>query len=89
MQITDVGPTPVVIYVDNKSSIDLTKNPVFHGRSKHIHIRYHFIRDCIERGEIIVKFVRTKEQKADVLTKEMPAARFQEMRKLLGVKVVS
>ena len=44
-QITDVGDDPVVIYIDDKSAIDLTKNPVFHGRSKHIDIPYHFIRD--------------------------------------------
>lgn len=39
----------VVIRLDNKSAIALTKNPVFHGRSKHIHKRYHFIRECIEK----------------------------------------
>ncbi|XP_056862419.1 secreted RxLR effector protein 161-like [Raphanus sativus] len=38
----------VVIKVDNKSAIALTKNPVFHGRSKHIHRRFHFIRECVE-----------------------------------------
>lgn len=42
-QITNTVLGPVVIYVDNKSTIDLEKNPVFHGRSKHIDIRYHFI----------------------------------------------
>lgn len=86
MQVTDIGPSPVVIYVDNKSAIDLTKNPVFHGRSKHIHIRYHFIRDCIERGEVIVKFVRTGEQRADMLTKALSVTKFEEMRKLMGMK---
>lgn len=59
-QISDMGPGPVVIYVDNKSAIDLTENPVFHGRSKPIDVRYHFIRDCIERGEVKVKHVCTR-----------------------------
>lgn len=85
-QITDIGPGPVIIYVDNKSTIDLSKNPVFHGRSKHIDVRFHFIRDCIERGDILVKHVKTREQKADVLTKPMFTVKFEEMRGLLGVK---
>lgn len=85
-QITDIGDAPVVIYIDNKSAIDLTKNPVFHGRSKHIDVRYHFIRDCIERGEVDVKHVCTTKQRADVLTKAMARTKFEEMRMLLGVK---
>ena len=56
--ILDVGTGPVVLYIDNRSAIDLAKNPVFHGRSKHIDVRYHFIRECIERGDIIVKHVK-------------------------------
>lgn len=47
-QIMGVKAAPVVLYIDNKSAIDLAKNPVFHGRSKHIDVRYHFIRDCVE-----------------------------------------
>nr|CAE03310.2 OSJNBa0032I19.4 [Oryza sativa Japonica Group] len=43
---------PVKLYVDNKSAIALMKNPVFHGRSKHIDTRYHFIRECVESGKI-------------------------------------
>ncbi|XP_074351766.1 secreted RxLR effector protein 161-like [Apium graveolens] len=85
-QITDGGTDPVVLYVDNKSAIDLAKNPVFHGHSKHIHIRFHFIRECVERGDIIIKYVGTEQQKADVLTKAMCAVKFEQMRKLLGVK---
>lgn len=85
-QIADEGSGPVILYIDNKSAIDLAKNPVFHGRSKHIDIRFHFVRECVERGEIIVKHVKTEHQKADVLTKAMPAAKFEQMRKLLGVK---
>ena len=85
-QISDESIGPVVLYIDNKSAIDLTKNPVFHGRSKHIDIRYHFIRECVERGDVIVKHVRTEEQKADVSTKAMSKVKFERMRKLLGVK---
>ncbi|GJR49835.1 hypothetical protein Tco_1400356 [Tanacetum coccineum] len=47
----------VTIQVDNKSDIALMKNPVFHGRSKHIDTKYHFIRECVEREDIQVEFV--------------------------------
>ena len=77
---------PVEIFVDNKSAINLTKNPIINGRSKHIDLRFHFIRDCVKHGDIVVKYVKTQEQRADILTKPLTAAKFEEMRKLLGVK---
>ncbi|XP_074377259.1 secreted RxLR effector protein 161-like [Apium graveolens] len=86
IQITGVEHGPVIIYVDNMSAIDLAKNPVFQGRSKHIDIRYHFIRECVERGEIKVKYVITNEQRADVLTKAMETVKFEYMRALLGIQ---
>lgn len=85
-QITGRIIGPVTLFIDNKSALDLAKNPVFHGRSKHIDIRYHFIRECVEKGEIIVKHVRTDEQRADLLTKALSTVKFERMRKLLGVK---
>jgi hypothetical protein len=68
-EITKQDPKPVTLFVDNNSAIALMKNPVFHGRSKHIDLKYHFIRECVERGQIVVKRVGTEEQKADILTK--------------------
>ena len=76
----------VVLYIDNKSAIDLAKNLVFHGRSKHIDVCYHFIRDCVEQGLIVIKHVSTSEQRADILTKALSAAKFEKMRSLLGVR---
>ena len=76
----------VKLFVDNKSAIALMKNPVFHGRSKHIDTRFHFIRECVEKGQIIVEFIRTDEQRADLLTKALPAANLATMRHLLGVR---
>lgn len=77
---------PVTLYIDNKSAINLAKNPVFHGRSKHIDIRYHFIRECVERKEIQIEHVSTELQRADILTKGLTTVKFERMRKLLGVK---
>ncbi|KAL8107456.1 hypothetical protein AgCh_024022 [Apium graveolens] len=85
-KITDLKLGVVTIYVDNRSAIDLARNPVFHGRSKHIDIRYHFIRECVERGDIEVKHVKTEEQRADILTKPMSTVKFERMRTLLGLK---
>lgn len=84
--ITDTTPGPVNLYIDNKSAIDLAKNPVFHGRSKHIDVRYHFIRECVERGEIVINHISSDKQCADILTKAMAIAKFEEMRSLLGMK---
>ncbi|GJX12203.1 ribonuclease H-like domain, reverse transcriptase, RNA-dependent DNA polymerase [Tanacetum coccineum] len=74
----------VIIQVDNKSAIALMKNPVFHGRSKHIDTKYHFIRECIEREDIQVEFVNGEYQKADILTKALPRIKFLTMRQLIG-----
>lgn len=87
-QITAENIGPVVLYVDNKSAIDLAKNPVFHGRSKHIDIRFHFIRECVDRGEVVLRHVSSDNQRADVLTKALATVKFEKMRNLLGIKDV-
>ena len=79
----------VTIKVDNKSAIALTKNPVFHGRSKHIHRRFHFIRECVEKEQVEVEHVPGSEQRADILTKSLGRIKFKEMRSLIGVEDVS
>ena len=83
---------PTTFFIDNKSAISLCKNPVLHDRSKHIDLRYHFIRDCVEKGMVVVEFIGTGEQKADILTKALGRVRFQELRGKVGIvdiKVVS
>jgi hypothetical protein len=75
----------VELKVDNKSAIALAKNPVFHERSKHIDIRYHFIRDCLEEGSISTSFIKTSDQLADILTKSLGRMKFQELRARIGM----
>ncbi|GKE41114.1 hypothetical protein Tco_1464519, partial [Tanacetum coccineum] len=76
----------ITIMVDNKSAIALMKNPVFHGRSKHIDTKYHFIRECVEREDIQVEFVSGEYQKADILKKALPKIKFLIMRQLIRLK---
>lgn len=71
--------------IDSKSALELSKNPVYHERSKHIDTRYHYIRECIDDGVIEVSHVGTEDQLADVLTKPLGRIRFVEMRQRLGV----
>jgi hypothetical protein len=67
------------------SAIALIKNPVHHDRSKHIDIKYHYIRKCYEDGMLDAQHVRTEEQLADILTKGLGYVRFIELRRSLGV----
>ena len=75
----------VVLKVDNKSAISLAKNPVFHERSKHIELKYHFIRECVETKKIELEFVPTELQLADMLTKPLGRVRLAELRSRVGM----
>jgi hypothetical protein len=59
------------IMMDNRFAIALSRNPVLHGRSKHIKTKYHFIRECVEQGEICLEYVSTNDQYVDILTKPL------------------
>lgn len=78
------------IYCDNSSAIALSKDPVFHGKSKHIRIKYHFIRDLIKNknGEIVVKYCRSQEQASDIFTKPLKAEVFKDLKAKLGVTAI-
>ncbi|GKD47729.1 retrovirus-related pol polyprotein from transposon TNT 1-94 [Tanacetum coccineum] len=73
------------IYVDNKSAIDLAKNPVYHDLSKHINTRYHFIRECIARKDVRVIHTSSEDQVADIFTKPLNERDFTRQRMMLGV----
>lgn len=78
-------PATVKLRVDNKSAIELSKNPVHHERSKHIDTRFHFLRECIEDGKVDIEYISTNGQLADILTKALGRVKFLEMRLKLGV----
>jgi hypothetical protein len=62
--------------VDNKSAIALTKNPVFHDRSKHIQTWFPFIRQCVDNGDIDIQFVCTEDQLSDIMMKALGRVQF-------------
>jgi len=76
---------PTSIFVDNKSPIALAKNPIFHDRSKHIYSHYHYIRECIERKDVQVGYVKSQDQVADIFTKPLKHEDFIKLRGLLGM----
>jgi hypothetical protein len=63
----------------------MTENLVFHDRSKHIEIRYHYIRDMVQRGAIKLQYVSMDEQVANVLTKPLSRVKFEHFRDNLGI----
>ena len=68
---------PVVIHCDNQSCIKISENPVFHDRSKHMEMRYHYLRDMVQRRAISLRYIPTDEQTADVLTKPLSKTKFE------------
>jgi len=77
-----------VIYYDNMSTINLTKNPIMHGRSKHINVRFHFLRELCKEGVIELKHCNSQDQVADIMTKALKIDIFEKLRSLLSICMV-
>ena len=78
--------TAVKSFEDNQGSIALAKNPQYHKRTKHIDIRYHFVREKVEDGQVILEYISTLDMLADIMTKPIPAAQFCLLRGKLGIQ---
>ena len=80
--ITELGlpvPTPLKLKEDNQACIHLAHDPVHPKRTKHIDIRYHFIRDHVHKGHVSIEYVPTKDNLADLLTKALPKHSFTSL----------
>jgi hypothetical protein len=75
----------VELRVDSKSALALAKNPVFYEQSKHIRVRYHFIRGCLKEGNFKACYINTKDQLANLLTKPLGRIKFLELCSRIGM----
>jgi len=66
----------------------LAKNQVYHARTKHIDVRFHFVREILDEGDIELQKIYTKENSADVLTKVVPGVKFAHCKELLHILLV-
>jgi len=73
-----------VVFLDSQSAIHLTKNIAYHSKTKHISVKYHYVRNTIVAGEIVVKKVHTSKNPTDMLTKPT-IAKFKHRLDLIGV----
>ncbi|KAF3618096.1 hypothetical protein FXO38_33610, partial [Capsicum annuum] len=78
LQITTVS-------CDSQSAIFLTKDQMFHERTNHIDVRYHFVREIIARGDIVVRKISTHDNPTDMMTKTLPSAKFEHCLDLVSV----
>nr|GFA78646.1 copia protein [Tanacetum cinerariifolium] len=79
----------IPMYCDSKAAIAISCNPVQHSRTKHIDVRYHFIKEKVEKGIVELSFVRTEYQLADLFTKALPVERFQYLVRRLGMRCLT
>ena len=77
--------THVTIKCDNTSAINLSKNPIQHSRSKHIDIRHHFLRDHVQNGDVVLVFIDTNNQLADIFTKPLNEDRMNFIKQEIGM----
>ena len=76
---------PIPIFHDNTSAINISKNPVMHSKTKHICIKFHFLKEHVTKKNIKLEYVETKEHIVDIFTKPLPRETFKYLRQKLGV----
>ena len=75
----------VTLYYDNTSAINISKNPMMHTNTKHIGIKYHYVRELVQDKEVKMEYVHTKEQIANIFAKALSNNAHEYLRGKLGV----
>ena len=76
---------PIVIHCDNQSCVKMSINPVQHNKTKHVEMKYHYVREMVQRHAMQLRYIPTNEQIVDVLTKPLSQGKFVYFRDRLGV----
>ena len=87
-ELTGVEAQPPALMVDNQPAITLAKNLVLHDWSKHFDVKFHFFRDYVDEGQIVIEFVETGRQLVDVLTKPLGRLRLTELKEMIDMEGV-
>jgi hypothetical protein len=77
---------PILIYADNQGSIFIGSNPVQEIRTKHIDVKYHYVRECIAVKKIVLYHVPTEDNTADIFTKNLGCLKFEKFKQQLGIE---
>lgn len=88
MLLREIGITlsrPPTLWCDNIGATYLSANPIFHRRSKHVEVDYHFVRERVSTRKIDIRVISTKDQIADIMTKPLPVTSFNSFRRNLNI----
>ncbi|PPQ82486.1 hypothetical protein CVT24_005670 [Panaeolus cyanescens] len=77
---------PITLWCDNQGAIQLSNNPVFHMRTKHIDVQFHYTRQVIRRGIVKLEYIQTDDQVADIFTKALGRVKLEKFRGMLGLR---
>ena len=89
MDMYENSVNPMTIFEDNQSTIAMTRNPQHHGRAKHVDIKFHYIREMVTMNKIELKYYKSDEMIADMLTKGIGKIQFAKLRNMIGLRNIS
>ena len=75
----------IAVFCDNQSAIFLANNQTYHARTEHIDVKYHYVREIIEGGDVLLKNINTKDNPSDMLTNVISGVKFQHYLKLIQI----